>query len=218
MRRRVTEQKVKNGRPSEDKAKSDEAEPDEQSKPEGAGVSEDEAGEPRVASAEGVSTKRSGGTVASSDPDAELLVKELESLKDRHLRLAAEFDNYRKRSQHQLGESSARAQAYLAAEIIDVLDDFDRITAIDPETATLGSVIEGVDLVKRKMRQVLDGAGLEEIDPAGERFDPNTMEAVLRIPTSSAEEDDTVAQVFQRGYRFRGQLLRPARVSVRKSE
>jgi molecular chaperone GrpE len=212
----VTHQKVKNGRSSDDIVR-----PGDQSGPQGSDASEisdDGGGELPVGSAGGSGDGPPGDTPTSSDPDAALLVKELESLKDRHLRLAAEFDNYRKRSQHQLGESSARAQAYLAAEIIDVLDDFDRVTAIDPDTATLGSVMEGVDLVKRKMRQVLDGAGLEEIDPTGERFDPNTMEAVLRIPTSSAEEDEKVAQVFQRGYRFRGQLLRPARVSVRKSE
>jgi molecular chaperone GrpE len=215
MRRRVKRESVRNGRPSDDGTELREAE--EMEATEAAGESEDRT-DRGSSSTEPTTQDLSGAAPASGDSDTDLLMKELESLKDRHLRLAAEFDNYRKRSQHQLGESSARAQAYLASEIITVLDDFDRVTSIDPESATVESLVEGINLVKRKMRQVLEGAGLEEVDPAGERFDPNTMEAVLRVPTSSAEEDDTVAQVFQRGYRFRGQLLRPARVSVRKSE
>ena len=216
MRRRVKRERVRSARPSDEGTELHDEVDSELT--DAAEESEDGAGKGSVSSNEAASTETVADKRASGDADTELLMKELESLKDRHLRLAAEFDNYRKRSQHQLGESSARAQAYLAAEIINVLDDFDRVTSIDPESATVQSVIEGINLVKRKMRQVLDGAGLEEIDPDGARFDPNIMEAVLRIPTSSAEEDDTVAQVFQRGYRFRGQLLRPARVSVRKSE
>lgn len=146
------------------------------------------------------------------------LKEALDSLNDRHLRLAAEFDNYRKRSQAQLGESRVRAQASLVGSLLDALDDFGRVTSIDPETATVESVLEGVALVERKLYQLLQDAGLEEIDPEGEPFDPNVMEAMVRMPAASEEEDDTVEQVFQRGFRFGGHLVRPARVSVRKFE
>lgn len=150
--------------------------------------------------------------------EVDRLQGELNALNDRHLRLAAEFDNFRRRSHNQLGESSVRAQASLVAKLLDVVDDFDRVTALDPETATVDSVLEGVELVERKLRRVLDDAGLEPIDPVGQPFDPNSMEAIMRESASSQKEDETVGTVLQRGYSFRGHLVRPARVSVRKHD
>ena len=156
------------------------------------------------------------------ESDAELQVEELrqelELLNDRHLRLAAEFENYRRRSQAQLMESGTRAQASLVGNLLDALDDLGRVTSIDPEAATVESVLEGVALVERKLFQLLQDAGLEELDPVGAPFDPNVMEAMARVPAESEGDDDTVEQVFQRGFRFGGHLVRPARVSVRKLE
>lgn len=146
------------------------------------------------------------------------LRRELEDVNDRHLRLAAEFDNYRRRVQAQLGESQARAQAELVGKILGVVDDLRRVTNVDPEMASVESVLEGVRHLERKLLQSLSDAGLDELDPSGEPFDPNTMEAMTRVPAASEAEDDTVAEVFQRGFRFRGHLIRPARVSVRKLE
>ena len=78
--------------------------------------------------------------------------------------------------------------------------------------------MEGIDLVERKFVRALDEAGAEPVDPAeGEAFDPERMEAVMRQPTDEDAADDTVAQVFQKGYTFKGHLLRPARVSVYKA-
>lgn len=166
-------------------------------------------------------------TMGDPDPDHEEpaeageiedLRRELESLNDRHLRLAAEFENYRRRSQTQLGESGIRAQAQLVGTLIDVLDDLDRVTSLDPEAATVEAVLEGVTMVERKMHRLLRDAGLEELDPEGEDFDPNLMEAMARAPAEAQEDDETVAQVLQKGFRFGGHLVRPARVSVRKFE
>ena len=156
--------------------------------------------------------------VSGVEAQIEELRGELESLEDRHLRLAAEFDNYRRRSQAQLVESGARAQASLIGALLDVLDDFGRVTSIDPEVATVESVLEGVALVERKLFQLLQEAGLEELDPVGAPFDPNVMEAMARVPAESEEDDDIVDLVFQKGFRFAGHLVRPARVSVRKFE
>ncbi|MSR22622.1 MAG: nucleotide exchange factor GrpE [Gemmatimonadetes bacterium] len=144
------------------------------------------------------------------------LRRELLDGNDRHLRLAAEFDNYRRRVQAQLGDSAARAQAEVVGRIVEVLDDLRRVTMLDPASASVESVMEGVTLLERKLLQALTDAGLDELDPAGEPFDPNTMEALARAPAKSEAEDDTVAQVLQPGFRFRGHLVRPARVTVRK--
>jgi molecular chaperone GrpE len=151
-----------------------------------------------------------------SSSQVEELREELQALNDRHLRLAAEFDNYRKRSQAELGSSGVRAQAALVQNLLEVLDDFHRVTSMDPDGATVESLLEGVGMVERKLHRILEEAGLEPLEPENEPFDPNEMEAMVRVPTDSPDEDDTVDQVLQTGFRFRGRLVRPARVSVRK--
>lgn len=152
------------------------------------------------------------------DPILELKT-ERDRLKDRHLRLAADFDNYRKRTEERLRQGWDRAQADLVARLLDPLDDLLRVTALEPENkSSVDSIVEGVDLVERKFFQVLKDAGVEVVDPAGEPFDPNTMEAMMRAPAESEDDDDTVAMVFQRGYTLKGLLIRPARVSVFKCQ
>lgn len=158
----------------------------------------------------------------SSEAEAEQIESDLESLErdlatasDRYLRLAAEFDNYRRRIDRERGEAFVRAQADLAGRLLDALDDLERVSE-HAESATHESLVEGVQLVERKLRQVLATAGLEQIDADGAIFDPKSMEAVAMIGTDSAAEDDIVSDVFQRGYGFKGTLLRPARVRVKK--
>ena len=162
-----------------------------------------------------------GGQELEPDADAEnaeieALRKEIESLSDRHLRLAAEFDNYRKRSIAQSAETATRAQAQLVGKLIEVVDDFQRVASLDPAITSVESVLAGVGMVERKLGRLLQESGLEEINPDGEAFDPNLMEAMVRVPTDDPEQDDIVDQVFLRGFRFGGHLVRPARVSVRK--
>ena len=156
---------------------------------------------------------------ADAEAEAEgltVLERELADLSDRHLRLAAEFENYRKRTREELLSSGTRAQASLVATLLDALDDFQRITELDEAQASLESVLEGIQLVERKLQRSLSEAGVEWVEPWGEPFDPERMEAVMRVPTEQEEEDDTVDQVFQRGVEFKGQLVRPAKVTVRK--
>lgn len=151
----------------------------------------------------------------ASGPD-EGLRSELSALTDRHLRLAAEFDNYRKRTERERTEAWARSQAELAGALLDVVDDLQRVAHVDPATASAESMVEGIQLVERKLQRALTSAGLEEVDAQDQPFDPLTMEALMTVPAESEDEDDRVAAVLQKGYRFKGQLLRPARVQVRK--
>jgi molecular chaperone GrpE len=137
-------------------------------------------------------------------------------LRDKYLRLAAEFDNYRKRTTRERAESGARAQGELLKHIVDSLDDLGRVTAVDPASTDAKSVVQGVDLVAKKLLKSLTAAGLEMIDPVNQTFDPSVHEAVATEPALSPEDDHVVSQVFQPGYRFAGQLLRPARVVVRQ--
>ena len=158
---------------------------------------------------------------AEADLAAQLdhLQAEFEAQKERHLRLAAEFSNYRRRADTEMTEAWGRAQADLLRRFLDVLDDLQRVSALDPAAVSVQSVVEGIDLVERKFQRALDDAKVEVVAPEpSSPFDPNTMEAVLSVPATGSQQDDTVDQVFQRGYRFRGNLVRPARVSVRKHE
>jgi molecular chaperone GrpE len=149
------------------------------------------------------------------------LQAEFEGLNDRHLRLAAEFTNYRRRADGERAEAWARAQADLVRRFLDVLDDLHRVSGLDPadEAVSVEAIVEGVDLVERKFLHALKEAGAELVDPPqGEVFDPATMEAMMRVPTDDDERDDRVSQVFQKGYVFQGHLVRPARVSVFKAD
>lgn len=142
---------------------------------------------------------------------------ERDRTRDQHLRLAADFDNYRKRTEDRLRQRWNSARADLVSRLLDPLDDLLRVTALEPETASVEAIVEGVDLVERKFFRVLEDIGVEIVDPAGEAFDPNTMEAMMQVPAESEDDDETVAHVFQRGYALKGLLVRPARVSVYKA-
>ena len=144
------------------------------------------------------------------------LAGELAALNDRYLRLAAEFTNYRRRVEQERAGVWGRAQGEMVGKLLDVLDDLQRVAGLDLGNATVEAILEGIDLVDRKFERILADAGVEVIDPVGEPFDPQTMEAMMRAPAASEEDEDRVAMVFQKGYSLNGQLLRPARVSVLK--
>ena len=141
---------------------------------------------------------------------------ELQAVRERYLRLAAEFENYRKRVERERGESWVRAQAQLAERLLEPLDDLQRIADFDPATTSATALHEGAEMVEKKFLRALEAAGLEEIDAAGKAFDPTQHEALTTAPAASEEEDDTVAQVYRKGYRFKGVLLRPSQVVVKK--
>lgn len=141
---------------------------------------------------------------------------ELEAMRDRYLRLAAEYDNFRKRTDRERAESRDRAQAQIVEKLLEPLDDLKRVADFSAETTSAEALLEGVQLVERKLLRALEAAGLETVDARGQRFDPEVHEALMMTPTEKAEEDETVGEVFQAGYRFRGVLLRPARVQVRQ--
>lgn len=159
---------------------------------------------------------------ADGDPGATpataqiVLEQQLAEQQDKYLRLAAEYDNYRKRTARERSEQTSRAQADLVRQLLDALDDLARFAHVDPETTDGATVVQGVELVERKFLKTLTAAGLEIIDPVNQTFDPQVHEAVATEPALSPEDDHVVARVFQVGYRFNGQLLRPARVVVKQ--
>lgn len=142
--------------------------------------------------------------------------RQLDEQRDKYLRLAAEFENARRRWTKEREETRARAQADLVRQLVDALDDIGRFAHVDPTTTDAATVVQGVEMVEKKLGKMLTAAGLEAIDPVGQPFDPALHEAVGTEPTSAREDDHLVARVYQLGYRFAGQLLRPSRVVVKQ--
>ncbi len=162
-----------------------------------------------------LATDADGGVApdaAGSASDA----RELEEQRDKYLRLAAEYDNFRKRSAKERQEAQSRGQADLIRGLVDALDDIGRFAHVDPASTDARTVVDGVAMVERKLLKTLGALGLEIVNPEGAPFDPALHEAVMTEPAASKEEDHTVARVFQLGYVFNGQLLRPARVVVKQ--
>jgi len=154
------------------------------------------------------------GTLAaaeSADPQ-----RELDAQRDKYLRLAAEYDNFRKRTARERQEAHLRGQADMLKGMIDALDDLGRFAHVDPATTDAKTVVEGVEMVEKKLTKTLAGHGLEIINPVDHPFDPALHEAVMTESAASKDDDHLVARVFQVGYLFNGQLLRPARVVVKQ--
>ncbi len=142
--------------------------------------------------------------------------RELEAARDKHLRLAAEFENFRRRTIKERQEAGWRAQGDLVRDLLDVFDDLDRFATVDPLTVDTKTLVEGVLLVDRKVMKTLASYGFEVINPVGRPFDPSIHEAMSTAPASGPEEDGEVALCFQVGYVINGQVLRPARVVVKQ--
>ena len=158
--------------------------------------------------------------VTAEAPDAaselDTLRGQLEAANDKFLRLAAEYDNYRKRTMKERQDERGRAQADLVKLLMDPLDDLTRFANVDVASVNVPMMVEGAALVARKVFKELNAGGLTVIDPLDQPFDPAFHEAVTTQPAASAEQDHTVGAVYQVGYVYNGMLLRPARVVVRQ--
>lgn len=156
---------------------------------------------------------------AVAAPEEELDTEaELEQLRDRHLRLAAEFDNFRRRTRRELTEAGEIARADLAGRLLEVMDDLQRVADQPCDETTSEALHQGTEMVARKLTKTLTDAGMEQVNPVGERFDPNLHEALMMQPTDDPEQDEIVASVVLVGYQLGERLLRPARVTVYRHE
>ena len=158
-------------------------------------------------------------TAEPAAPGAEELLARLQDAEREHekvmddlRRVAADFDNYRKRVAREQAQLYARAGERLAAKLLPVLDDLER--ALDAaEHHEEAKVLEGVRMTKDALAGVLGSEGVEEIEADGSPFDPHVHEALLAQPVEGVEPGHVI-QVIQRGYRMGDVVLRPARVVV----
>lgn len=149
---------------------------------------------------------------ASAAEQLEAAQAEAAEWQDRYMRLHAEWDTYRRRTGEQRAEEKLRATEALMENLLPVLDDFERTVAYADENGEAG-LLDGVKAVQTKFVDALVKGGLEVIDPAGEAFDALEAQAVATVPDEEAF-DETVAEVYQKGYRMGKKVLRPAMVTV----
>jgi molecular chaperone GrpE len=158
-----------------------------------------------------------GRGAAEAEKALAALQEEHAQLKDRWIRLQADFDNHRKRVLREKQETLSYGHENVVKDLLPVVDNLDR--AIEHAQASSGAdfegMLQGVELVRRELLGVLEKHGVEGIEADGEAFDPNVHEALAQVEDPNVEAG-RVARVLQKGYRLRDRLLRPARVMVSK--
>jgi molecular chaperone GrpE len=148
--------------------------------------------------------------LAAVAADRDRLQLENAELQDRLLRRQAEFENFRKRVEREKVELLEYSGLEAVRAILPVVDDFDR--AVKAESADK-EYARGMEMIHQRLGETLKKLGLEPIECEGQKFDPNLHHAVTKEPSESVDED-TVLEVYQKGYNFKGRLLRPAMVKV----
>ncbi len=141
------------------------------------------------------------------------LQKKFDALNQQYLRLAADFDNYRKRQEHEREELLKFGTENALKKMIEVLDNFERGKKALESVEDCVKVKESFDLVHKQTIEALKKLGLEEIDAEGKEFDPNFHDAVMQTPTSEHAEH-TVINELQKGYKMGDKVLRPSLVNV----
>lgn len=201
------EQKMKEMQQEIDGAEAEETAADEAEAPETAEASESDAAEADAAA-----------EAEAPDEDAAALKAQVESLKaaleekdNRVKRLQADFENFRRRTSKEREELANVVTQDLLKSMLPILDNFDRAMAAEQKDNE--SFQKGVEMIYTQLNETLKNAGLELIDTAGQKFDPNFHQAVMRVENPDLE-DDTIAQELQKGYIVKGRVIRPSMVQV----
>lgn len=142
--------------------------------------------------------------------EVDLLKTQLEEMSDKLMRTLAEYDNYRKRSQKERLEIYPEAVAQTVTKFLPILDNFDR--AMESECAD-AEFKKGVEMILTSFKECLKALNVEEIEAEGKEFDPNLHNAVMHIESETLGEN-TIAAVFQKGYKIGDKVLRHAMVQV----
>jgi len=161
---------------------------------------------------------------AASAPEADpiaVLEAEKADLKDKLLRLMADMENLRRRTEREVADARTYAVANFARDMLNVADNIHRAIESVPDEArstaegAFKGLIEGIDLTERDLLKTLERHGVKKLDPQGQKFDPNVHQAMFEIPNAEVP-NGTVLQVVQSGYVIGERVLRPALVGVSK--
>lgn len=156
-----------------------------------------------------------GGAAAATTDPLQAAQQEREALRDRLLRTAAEFDNFRKRVDRERRELSELAASDILSELLPIVDNFERALQA-PAPAEAEGFRTGVEMIHRQMLDLLRRRGVKPIEALGADFDPNFHQAVIHEASPDHRDGEVIAEL-QRGYMLGDRLLRPAMVKVAKS-
>jgi len=161
----------------------------------------------------GEAKTEAGAPAAAGSPAA---AAELAELKDRHLRLAADFENFRRRTLKERQDLLNYSNENLVKELLPIVDNLERAVGHarkEEQRSDSDNLLQGVELTYRSLQQILARIGVVEIAALGQPFDPQIHEAVRRVP-SADKPANTVVEIYQKGYMLKDRMLRPAMVAV----
>lgn len=145
---------------------------------------------------------------------ADNLAEELASLKDTHLRLVAEYDNYRKRTVKEKADLIKNGGEKVLSGLLPIVDDFERALSIEPADEVSKAVVEGVNLIYNKLLSFLNQQGVKAIEATGKEFDDDLFDAIATIPAPDESLKGKVVDCVQKGYTLNEKVLRHAKVVV----
>ena len=153
----------------------------------------------------------------TSEDKIKRLEAELEEWKNSYTRKLAEFQNFTKRKENEVAEMRKYASEGIIVKLLDNIDNLERAVDASKESQNFDSLIEGVNMILNNLKNLLTEEGVEEIEAAGKEYDPYEHKAMI---TENKEEldDNVVVQVFQKGYKMKGKVVRPAMVTVNKKQ
>ena len=151
----------------------------------------------------------------TSEDKIQKLEAELQEWKNSYTRKLAEFQNFTKRKENEVAEMRKYASEEIVVKLLDNIDNLERAVDASKESQNFDSLIEGVNMILNNLKNLLTEEGVEEIEAAGKEYDPYEHKAMI---TENKEEldDNVVVQVFQKGYKMKGKVVRPAMVTVNK--
>ena len=143
--------------------------------------------------------------------------EELQIYQDKYMRLAAEFENYKKRAQRDQSDSIRYANESLLKNLLSTIDNLERAIQSGKDAGTTGPLLEGIELTHKQILETVGKLGVRQVSSAGGVFDPNIHQAVAQVESDTAEPN-TVVEEFQKGYFLHDRILRPAMVTVAKEK
>ncbi len=149
-----------------------------------------------------------------AEDDKELLKRQIEDLNDKHLRLIAEYDNFRKRTLREKMEMAKNAGESILLNLLPVVDDFDRALEHLNQAKDLAALKEGIELIRNKFNDYLKQQGVTSIDPLNEAFDSEVHEAVTKVPAPSEDLKGKIIDCILKGYKLNDRVIRFPQVIV----
>jgi len=154
---------------------------------------------------------------ASADSQEKSVQEELQIYQDKYIRLAAEFENYKRRAQRDQSDAIRYANESLLKNLLSTLDNLERAIQCGKDAGASGSLLEGVELTHKQFLETIEKLGLRQVSSAGSLFDPNMHQAVAQVESETVAPN-TVVEEFQKGYFLHDRILRPAMVTVAKEK